>query len=111
MATFTPESNIGNNTVVPPDSITVGSGPVDLSVAITVDPTSAAPGDTVTYTVTVTNPDTITDATDVVVTDALPGGTDSGHAAAGWTGRHRGSFGEHVDVDDPDDSQVRRGPG
>ena len=43
-------------------------------MAITVAPTTAAPGDTVTYTVTVTNPDTATDATNVVVTDALPVG-------------------------------------
>src|SRR6185295_4144836 len=47
---------------------------VDLGVAITIDPTTAAPGDTVTYTVTVTNLDTATDATNVVVTDVVPAG-------------------------------------
>ena len=47
---------------------------VDLGVTITVDPTTAAPGDTVTYTVTVSNPSTTTDATNVVVTDVLPVG-------------------------------------
>jgi uncharacterized repeat protein (TIGR01451 family) len=56
------------------DTFVVGSLGVDLAVAITVDPTTAAPGDTVTYTVTVTNPSTTTDATGVVVTDALPAG-------------------------------------
>ena len=48
--------------------------PVDLGVTIAVLPTTAAPGDTVTYTVTVTNPSLTTDATNVVVTDALPTG-------------------------------------
>jgi uncharacterized repeat protein (TIGR01451 family) len=47
---------------------------VDLAVGITVDPTTAAPGDTVNYTVTVTNPSTTTDATNVLVTDTLPTG-------------------------------------
>jgi uncharacterized repeat protein (TIGR01451 family) len=47
---------------------------VDLGVAIAVDPTTAAPGGTVTYTVTVTNLSTTTDSTNVVVTDALPAG-------------------------------------
>jgi fimbrial isopeptide formation D2 family protein/uncharacterized repeat protein (TIGR01451 family) len=56
------------------DSITVGAASVDLGVAIAVAPSTAAPGDNVTYTVTVTNPNTATDATNVVVTDALPAG-------------------------------------
>ena len=73
VTTATPESNAGNNTSNV-DSITVGAGSVDLGVALTVLPTTAAPGDTVTYTVTVTNPDTVTDATNVVVTDVLPTG-------------------------------------
>ena len=72
--TTTSESNTTNNSTVAPDSLTVGAGQVDLAVAITVDPTTAAPGDTVIYTVTVTNPDTFTDATSVVVTDVLPAG-------------------------------------
>ena len=75
-----------NNTST--DTFVVGAASVDLGVAITVAPTTAAPGDTVTYTVTVTNPDTATDATNVVVTDALPVGLS---AAAGPTttyGRH-----------------------
>jgi uncharacterized repeat protein (TIGR01451 family) len=46
----------------------------DVGVAIAVDPTTAVPGGTVTYTVTVTNLSTTTDATNVVVTDALPAG-------------------------------------
>ena len=73
VSTVTPESNFSNNTSNT-DSLTVGSGPVDLTVGLTVLPTTAAPGDTVTYTVTVTNPDIITDATNVVVTDVLPAG-------------------------------------
>ena len=72
-ATPTAESNSTNNTSAV-DALTVGAALVDLGVAITVDPTTAAPGDTVTYTVTVTNPDTFTDATNVVVTDVVPAG-------------------------------------
>jgi uncharacterized repeat protein (TIGR01451 family) len=45
-----------------------------VGVAIAVDPTTAALGGTVIYTVTVTNLSTTTDATNVVVTDALPAG-------------------------------------
>ena len=71
-------------------------------MAIAVAPTTAAPGDTVTYTVTVTNPDTVTDATNVVVTDVAPGGPHGGHAADGWSHGHDDrSQREHVDVDDP----------
>jgi uncharacterized repeat protein (TIGR01451 family) len=73
VTTGTPESNGGNNTSAN-DPLTVGAASVDLGVALTVAPTTAAPGDTVTYTVTVTNPDTVTDATNVVVTDVLPAG-------------------------------------
>ena len=73
VSTATPESNAGNDTSNV-DSLTVGALAVDLGVTITVLPTTAAPGDSVTYTVTVTNPDIATDATNVVVTDALPVG-------------------------------------
>ena len=73
VTTTTAESNAGNNTSAN-DPLTVGAASVDIGVGITVDPTTAAPGDTVTYTVTVTNPSTTTDATGVVVTDALPAG-------------------------------------
>ena len=59
------------------------------ALAITVTPTTAAPGDTVTYTVTVTNPDTATDATNVVVTDVLPAGlTAVTPPTADLTGSH-----------------------
>ncbi len=56
------------------DSATVVSAAVTVDVAIakTADKTTAAPGETVTYTVTVTNNDTTTDATNVEVTDVLP---------------------------------------
>ncbi len=73
VTTTTAESN-GSNNGSNIDSITVGAASVDLGVTLAVAPTTAAPGDTVTYTVTVTNPDTATDATNVVVTDALPVG-------------------------------------
>ena len=66
------DSAAGNNSST--DTFVVGAASVDLGVAIAVAPATAAPGDTVTYTVTVTNPDTATDATNVVVTDALPVG-------------------------------------
>jgi uncharacterized repeat protein (TIGR01451 family) len=69
----TPESNTNNNTS-PPDSLTVSAASVDLGVTFAVAPTTAAPGNKVTYTATVTNPNTTTDATNVVVTDALPTG-------------------------------------
>jgi uncharacterized repeat protein (TIGR01451 family) len=74
VATATSPTDPTNPNTSNTDSITVGAASVDLGVAITVAPTTAAPGDTVTYTVTVTNPDTATDATNVVVTDALPTG-------------------------------------
>jgi uncharacterized repeat protein (TIGR01451 family) len=68
----TPDSNLVNNSAT--DTFAVGAVSVDLGVAIAVAPTAAAPGDKVTYTATVTNPNTTTDATNVVVTDALPAG-------------------------------------
>ncbi len=64
------DANASNDTAT--DTFVVGALPVDLGVAIAVAPTTAAPGGTVTYTVTVTNPDIATDATSVVVTDVLP---------------------------------------
>ena len=71
-------------------------------MTLTVDPTTAAPGDTVTYTVTVTNPNTATDATNVVVTDALPAGLTAVPAADGCHhGHDDGRQREHVDVDHP----------
>jgi uncharacterized repeat protein (TIGR01451 family) len=69
----TPESNTGNNTSNV-DTFTPTANSVDLGVTISVLPTTAAPGGIVTYTVTVTNPSTTTDATSVVVTDAVPAG-------------------------------------
>ncbi len=56
------------------ETFTVGAASVDLGVTLAVDPATAAPGDTVTYTVSVTNPSTTDDATGVVVTDVLPAG-------------------------------------
>lgn len=56
------------------DTFVVAAASVDLGVTLAVAPTTAVPGGTVTYTVTVTNPDIVTDATNVVVTDALPSG-------------------------------------
>jgi len=73
VTTTTAESdgtNNGSNT----DSITVGAASVDLGVAISVLPTTAGPGDVVTYSVTVSNLSTTTDATGIVATDALPAG-------------------------------------
>ncbi len=66
------DSAAGNNSST--DTFVVGAASVDLAVALTVLPTTAAPGDTVTYTATVTNPDVATDATNVVVADTLPVG-------------------------------------
>lgn len=73
VTTATPESN-GTNNASNTDSFTPTAASVDLGVTVAVDPATAAPGDTVTYTVTVTNPDVTTDATNVVVTDVLPAG-------------------------------------
>ncbi|RMF04944.1 MAG: DUF11 domain-containing protein, partial [Chloroflexi bacterium] len=66
-------------------------GPVDLSVTKTVDNPTPASGDTVVYTINVTNNSTITDATGVVLTDNLPTGVtyvsdDSGGAYNTTTG-------------------------
>jgi fimbrial isopeptide formation D2 family protein/uncharacterized repeat protein (TIGR01451 family) len=74
VATATSPTDPTNPNTSNTDSITIGVASVDLGVAITVAPTTAAPGDNVTYTVTVTNPDTATDATNVVATDVLPAG-------------------------------------
>ncbi|MCW2813230.1 MAG: conserved repeat domain protein, partial [Nocardioides sp.] len=52
-----------------------------VSIVKTVDKTQAAPGDTVTYTLTVTNAGPA-GARDVVVTDALPAGTTYAAASA-----------------------------
>ncbi len=79
--------------------------------ASAVDPTTAAPGDTVTYTVTVTNPDTTTDATNVVVTDALPAGLTAVTPPTAPTDGHRRGREQHVDVDDPDGRQGARRAG
>ncbi|NPA31843.1 MAG: DUF11 domain-containing protein, partial [Chloroflexi bacterium] len=62
----------------------------DLELSKSVDPTTAGPGDTVTFTVTVTN-NGPNDATGVEVTDQLPGGyayvsDDSGGAYDSATG-------------------------
>jgi uncharacterized repeat protein (TIGR01451 family) len=73
VTTATPDPTAGVTTSNV-DTFTPTANPVDLGVVVTVDPTTAAPGDTVTYTVAVTNLSTTTDATSVVVTDALPAG-------------------------------------
>ncbi|NPA30880.1 MAG: sortase, partial [Chloroflexi bacterium] len=66
----------------------------DLELSKSVDPTTAGPGDTVTFTVTVTNRGP-NDATGVEVTDILPSGlqnaeysTDGGATWARWTGQY-----------------------
>lgn len=74
------------------DSAAIVVSAVDLSVTKTVDDTAPNPGDTVTYTVQVTNggPDT---ATGLALTDALPPGvtlvsattTQGSYAAPVWT--------------------------
>lgn len=71
-STATLDATGANNSAT--DTFVVGAASVDLGVALSVAPTTAAPGGTVTYTVTVTNPNPTTDATNVVVTDALPTG-------------------------------------
>ena len=107
VSTATPESNAGNNTSNV-DSFTVGAGSVDLGVTLTVLPTTAAPGDTVTYTVTVTNPDMVTDATNVVVTDVLPDGPHGRHTADGPSAGTAAVATQHLDLDHPDGGEGRR---
>ncbi len=70
-----------NNAASQPTTIGQLVGSADLSVAKTVDDPSPQEGDTITYTVTVTNagPD---DATGVQVTDVLPAGLTFVSAAA-----------------------------
>ncbi len=46
----------------------------DLLASLAANPTTASPGDTVTFTVGVQNLDAVNDATNVVVTDTLPTG-------------------------------------
>ncbi len=71
------------------DTATVVSADVtiDLSIAKTVDNAAPGPGDTVTFTVTVTNNDPSLDATSVIVTDVLPPETvhDSNTPSTGST--------------------------
>ena len=85
----------------------VGRGSVvDLGVGARGAPDHRCAGDTVTYTVTVTNPDTATDATNVVVTDALPWGSRPSRRRRLPTAvRHCRGRGQHLDVDHPDAGQ------
>jgi len=74
-----------------PATITIDYPQADLSLNKTVSPTAANPGDTVTFTVTLTNngPDT---ATNVEVTDQLPAGyTYVSHTATAGTSYDSGT--------------------
>jgi len=65
---FTPGNDSG---AAPPVTVGGSSGDADLAISKTTATTTAGPGDTITYTISVTNngPDA---ANDVVVTDTLP---------------------------------------
>jgi uncharacterized repeat protein (TIGR01451 family) len=86
--TGTADTNPGNNTSTDTDTITtvVSESNVDLSIAKTDNVTSAAPGGTLTYIITVSNagPSTATDAT---VSDVFgPNLTNVSYTATGTTG-------------------------
>lgn len=74
VTTTEPDVAPGNNAAT--TSTPVGAVAQDAALAITksVEPARAAPGDTVTYRITVSNPGPAADARDVVITDALPAG-------------------------------------
>jgi uncharacterized repeat protein (TIGR01451 family) len=67
----TDDNNAGNDSGNAPPVTVGGAGTADLGVTKTTNTTTASPGDTVTYTITVTNngPDT---ANGVIVNDTLP---------------------------------------
>ncbi len=99
--TFDPDSTVGNGVATEDDqddaSINIQSA--DLRLSKTVSPTQASVGETVTFTLTVTN-DGTADATGVAVTDLVPdgytvqtvndAGTQSGSSVS-WTGRSVGA--------------------
>lgn len=74
---FDNDSTPGNQATTPNEddtaSVTVTPVATDLSVTKTVDDTSPEQGDTITFTITVSNTSSI-NATNVVVTDLLPAG-------------------------------------
>lgn len=80
-ASAKPDLNSADNTATDTDVLT----PTTLSITKTVEPALARPGDTLTYTIQVTNTGTVT-ATSITVTDPLPAGlTYDSASGAGWT--------------------------
>ena len=82
-ATLTSSTPTDSDNTNNEDSADITVGELDLSVTKTVNEPQPAPGETITYSVTVENVSTV-NATGVVVTDALPGGVtyDSDNAAS-----------------------------
>ena len=80
------DSNPGNNTASDPTTITAPVSGSDLTIAKVHSPSTAVPGQTVTYTVTVRNVGTSPSSGTVTVTETPPTGlTITALAGAGWT--------------------------
>ena len=80
------DPNAGNNTATDPTVITAPASGSDLTIAKVHSPSTAAPGDTITYTVTVKNVGTSPSSGTVTVTETPPTGlTITALSGAGWT--------------------------
>ena len=80
------DSNPGNNTASDPTTITAPVSGTDLTIAKVHSPSSAVPGQTITYTVTVKNVGSSPSSGAVTVTETPPAGlTITALAGAGWT--------------------------
>jgi uncharacterized repeat protein (TIGR01451 family) len=80
------DPNAANNTASDPTTITSLTSGIDLAIAKVPSPSSAVPGQTVTYTVTVSNVGNTPSSGMVTVTDLLPTGlTVTAASGVGWT--------------------------
>ena len=80
------DTNTGNNTASDPTTITAPVSGSDLTIAKVHSPSTAVPGQTITYTVTVKNVGASASSGPVTVTETPPTGlTITALAGAGWT--------------------------
>ena len=80
------DANAANNTATDPTTITAPASASDLTIAKVHSPSSAVPGQTITYTVTVGNVGASPSSGQVNVTETPPTGlTITGLSGSGWT--------------------------